>query len=80
MLQATDADAGVNARLTYTISAGVADRLAMNRTTGAVTLRNKIRLGERLEFTVTAADGGQTPRYRIKPPNPLPPAPPTALQ
>ena len=70
MLQATDADAGVNARLTYTISAGVADRLAMNRSTGAVTLRNKIRLGERLEFTVTAVDGGQTPRYPLTTPRP----------
>lgn len=61
--QASDDDAGANARLTYTISPGVADRLDINRTTGAVTLSNKIRLGERLEFTVTATDSGQTSRY-----------------
>ena len=63
--QAVDKDAGVNAKISYSISSDVAERLSIDRDTGAIHLSKMIRLGERLQFTVTATDGGPDPRLVV---------------
>jgi len=60
--QAKDRDAGKNAKVTYTISANAVDSLVIDQVNGAVSLRDKLQVGNTLRFTVTATDRGAVPR------------------
>ena len=57
---ATDADSGVNAKLSYRIQKGAFDDFAINETTGIVTVSRKLDYDERDTYhvEVIAFDGG----------------------
>ena len=60
-VQATDADFGVNAEITYRIQRGAHDDFAIDASTGIVTLSGKLNFDTRqyYELDIVAEDGGQ---------------------
>ena len=62
-INATDADAGRNARLRYSISGDVTDSLQIDQHTGEITIRHLLDYEETksFDFTVTVEDDGVSP-------------------
>ena len=60
-VQATDADYGLNAELTYRIQSGAYDDFAINKQTGEVTLSGQLNYDTRAEYTIdiVAMDQGE---------------------
>lgn len=62
VLNATDADTGINAELVYRLSKGHFDDFAINSETGAVTIANKLDYDRRNTYTIeVVADDKGTP-------------------